>query len=383
MSLLCVLSSSIGDRTDLIRESGGYLVYCPCMGRFGNQADQFLGSLSFSQALGRTLVLPPWVEYSQFSASSKMVPWDTYFNTSVLEEHHKVVTMDHFMKHLADQVWPADERIAFCYTARHGGVKDSCNAKEGNPFGPFWDNFNISFIDSRMFGPLTYEVHHHPHAVTQWTSQFPVSRYPVLAFTGPPASFPVQQENLGLQRFLPWSNTWTTRAQVWLKTNLPPGPFVGLHLRNGEDWVRACQHVSSTSNLFSSPQCLGYRNEVGQLTPELCLPPLAEVVRQVRRAIKQVGAVAVFVASDSDHMLDELRQQLRRNKGVTFHRQEEGEPHLDLVILGLSNMFIGNCVSSFSAFVKRERDLVGLPTSFWAEQTDKRGKVIEQHGGEL
>ncbi len=134
---------------------------------------------------------------------------------------------------------------------------------------------------------------------------------------------------------------------------------------------RACDFVSSSPTLFASAQCLGYRNEHGLLTQEMCTPSEDTIVKQLRSAIKQHQAKAIFVASDQDHMIEHLEKDVGK-ADVSFHRLDELDPHLDLVILGRADHFIGNCVSSFSSFVKRARDVEGLTSSFWGFVPRKR-----------
>lgn len=366
-------------------------------GRFGNQADHFLGALGFAHRLNRTLVLPPWVEYRTGELRSRQVPFDHYFNVSILQQFHRVRTMADFMQNTAPTLWPPAARISFCYMARKAlgtgttaapdrdADAGSCNAKDGNPFGPFWDEFGIDFAGSQFFGPLSYDLQDTgPDAQRlqqRWHDSYPAAQWPVLAFTGAPAAFPVQPHNLDLQRHLRWNDRVATAAREYIRTALPRGAFLGVHLRNGIDWVRACEHIQSSPNLFAAAQCLGYRNERGRLTTGMCMPLRDTIVRKIKRVIKEsreAGAQqtirSVFVASDSNHMVRELSDSLHRMR-VTVHRLPENDPHLDLAVLGQANHFIGNCVSSFTAFVKRERDVHGFPSSFWGYPVERREKL--------
>ncbi|XP_072936509.1 GDP-fucose protein O-fucosyltransferase 1 [Epargyreus clarus] len=360
----------------LNHDSSGYIVYCPCMGRFGNQADHFLGALAFSKGLNRTLVLPPWVEYRYGESKSRQVPFDTYFDVNSLKQYHRVITMELFMAEIAPTIWPPENRISFCYTQRMGEHDKSCNAKSGNPFGPFWDTYNIDFAGSEFYGPMNYDAHDSV-MMGKWKRKYPPTEWPVLAFTGAPASFPVQEENVQLHKYLTWSIDIVTRSKMFIKKNMSGGGFLGIHLRNGQDWNKACQHVQDSPRLFSAPQCIGYKAERGPLTLSMCYPEKSVIIKQVKRAVKKFNNLMyVFIASDFNHMVEDLNNALR-NSDITVVRYQPSNPHLDLAILGRANYFIGNCVSSFTAFVKRERDAKGLPSEFWSFPNRKKPKHEE------
>jgi peptide-O-fucosyltransferase len=70
---------------------------------------------------------------------------------------------------------------AFCYQFR--GRSGSCEAKDGNPFGPYWDNFGIDFDANAKFGPLGYDMDFGNHK-SAWVDKFSSDKFPVLAFTG-------------------------------------------------------------------------------------------------------------------------------------------------------------------------------------------------------
>ena len=99
----------------------------------------------------------------------------------------------------------------------------------------------------------------------------------------------------------------------------------------------------------------------------MCSPSVDEVYLKTELAVKSVQATSVFVASDNDHMIEKLQNYLtkRATKVMKVVKLENQNPHLDLAILGRSSIFVGNCVSSFSAFVKRERDVNELPSMFF------------------
>ena len=104
------------------------------------------------------------------------------------------------MRELAPTVWPSELRVGFCWL-RPEQSKSDCKMKEGNPFGPFWNELNVDFADT-----VGYHLNYDEDSIDQWKQTFPSDRYPVIAFRGAPASFPMDAKHRYLQKYMNWSD---------------------------------------------------------------------------------------------------------------------------------------------------------------------------------
>ena len=150
-------------------DESGYLLFCLCMGRFGNQAEHLLGSMAFAKTLNRTLVIPPFISYPPNHAKIELTPFTDLFQLGPVKSYHRAITMEDFFKHFGDR-WPAGAREGQCFS--HEQSQKTCRHKEGNPFGPFWDHFKVVF-DS--FRPYALSHGADQRTARSWEATFPVS----------------------------------------------------------------------------------------------------------------------------------------------------------------------------------------------------------------
>lgn len=85
--------------------------------------------------------------------------------------------------------------------------------------------------------------------VSSIVSRLPVDKYPVVALRGAPAPFPIAEENIPLAKYLQWSDSIEEEANSHIQKLMGNEKFIGIHLRNGVDWV----YIDNSSSLLILP----------------------------------------------------------------------------------------------------------------------------------
>lgn len=339
------------------------------MGRFGNQAEQLLGSLLFAKSVNRTLVLPPFIHYKGVKPP-ELIPFDRVLKVEPILKYHRVVTLDTFMSGYARESWSNDSRVFYCYGPRASSIeKKHCDGLRGEPFATFWKPIHITQSKSFFYKPLRPL----PEYASEWQTRFPVSEQPVITFVSAPSSFPTHQDSVAIQRYIELSEEVREVALKFKReSNISESTkYLSIHLRHGPDWKKACRHLledGETTQLFSSDQCTGHYRSQGLALPtlkyETCLPSVEHIVSKLKSVLERfessgdrISIVHVATDYDDSQLWDRLMSEL---PNVKFFKQDHEletpmSSFIDLYLMTRANGFIGNCISSFSAFVTRLR----------------------------
>ena len=350
---LLVMVCSSEDRFEF--DPNGYVIFCLCMGRFGNQAEHFLGSMSFAKGLNRTLVIPPFITY-------KNIPFKEWFRLDKLNEFHRSISAEDFMEHVAPKHWPEGKRFGFCWLPSYAD-QQVCQMKNGNPSTNFWNELGVAKFDKSIVYDFSF------YEYDRWKNEFPSSKYPVIALKGAPATFPMLREHRDNQKYLVWSEKIKSQLDEYIGKTFGKNKFIGIHLRNGPDWENACNHLDRAEFDFymASPQCL--EDSGRKVSRSICLPCEQRILIDLEKVLAEYNNTIrhIYVATDKNPMIKEIKAHFKdKIKDLVVVHHDPWLPIMDVGVLARSEHFIGNCVSSFTSFVKRERDVNKRPSSFWA-----------------
>jgi hypothetical protein len=247
-----------------------------------------------------------------------------FFDSSLRQFDPHVITLEEFMQTVAPTLWPENQRIVRCFDPRmdepcrpHDQDPSRAHAAptrcrvDGIPSALFWESFGISFIGHQGHGsPFEHNV---AKMQRMWEERLPVSLYPVLALSSPPALYPLPQEHRAMQRLLTWNQPLLLKFRTEMDTLTKGQKVLAFHLRGGTDWTSMClREVVGRREFMSSPQCREQRDvhvkeaHVKDLSGihetliplSMCVSTLNETVHALTALLHAHNSSVLFIGSD-------------------------------------------------------------------------------------
>ena len=149
------------------------------------------------------------------------------------------------------------------------------------------------------------------------------------------------------------------------------GRFTSIHLRNGPDWIKACNLIKrhNMKQLFSSSQC-----HMPEIQYHHCYQTIDQIISFLK---KNSPNEKVFISSDYENHRESLSKyfEVFTLEDIINNFSKLNRPFIELYIHSISNLFIANCPSSFSAFSVRQRSQNNLKTLFWGVENNSHTEL--------
>jgi len=86
-------------------------------------------------------------------------------------------------------------------------------------------------------------------------------------------------------------------------------------------------------------------------------------MKQVKAAVKKYKIKAIYISTDSDSMVKDFKKKFKEL--IVYSPGPDSDFKVDLCVMERASHWIGNCVSTFSAFVSRSREIWKKSVEFW------------------
>ncbi|XP_075244918.1 GDP-fucose protein O-fucosyltransferase 1-like isoform X2 [Convolutriloba macropyga] len=333
-----------------------FLLYCSCAGRIGNQLDHLLGTIEFAQSINYTLVLMPFVHYYPLAPKGTI-------KLTFYEEIFNVDSFNSFTDELKPYRVITLELICISNNTGFKNYVMPCELPNYLPYNSYWNLLGVSFAGTGRFVSVD--------ALTGRKSE-----ETTVALLKQPGMSPAKQHQHKYQAYLSWSEHLRNR----MSPKVPKRPFAAVHIRIARDMKTACSSIERNPSLFAFEQCKLHKIEPIQ---ENCVPSTTTIYENIKRIIETDDLAAVYLATDSyetvaQGLLPSLKLKFPR---VQFLLDKEATEFGDLFLMEQSDVFLGSCVSTYSAFGTRQRMLTKKPVDFI--QVPKNSNISEYDHSEL